>query len=347
MFVSIWVTEACNLRCTYCYEHEKSGRSMDETTAHAVAAMICSQLAETHDTDVVLNFHGGEPMLNLPVMEVIADTVRESARRLGASFGALLTTNGSIASAHAVEFVREYNVSLSISIDGGPDTHDRNRKTVSGDGTHAQALRFFAAVRDIDVPCFARMTVTAESVGDLVDDVMYLSHEGFEVIKPVPDYFDASWDEASVALFERQLERLHGMAGEFAAKNVRITLLDAFRPARPRDRCAVGPHYLNVGVDGSLFPCAFVVGDEQFCFGDVTRGIDSQRLTRVNDLSRTADRTSCAGCGLENVCDSARCTFINYRLSGRLGEPSGAFCALQKALARVAVAHPIERTSEA
>lgn len=346
MFVSVWVTEACNLRCTYCYEHEKSGRSMDESTATDVASMICRNLESSGDSEIVLNFHGGEPMLNLPVMESIAGAVREKARQMRASFGVLLTTNGTISTPRSLEFISEYNVSLSISIDGRPETHNRNRRTISGDGTHEQAMSFHSLVRDIGVLCFARMTVTAESAGDLVDDVVFLSDEGFEVIKPVPDYFDGSWDEASVAQFEREVERLHGMADEFASRNVRVTTLDAFRPARRRERCAVGPHYLNVGVEGSLFPCAFVVGDEQFRFGDVFRGIDPQRLMHVNDLSRTADRTKCAGCGLEAVCDSARCTFINFRQSGKLGEPSGAFCALQQALARIARAHPIEKVVE-
>lgn len=334
MSATIFVTEACNLRCTYCYERDLGSATMTIACARQIAEFV-SERSKPHDGWLMLNFHGGEPLLNVPAMNTIARVVRDRLEPSGSRLGVVMTTNGTIRTSAAIEFLEEFRPALSISIDGQARTHDAARRTAQGQPTSELALDFGRHARDIGLLVFARMTVTPDSAEDLAANVLFLAREGFSVIKPVPDYVCSAWDEAAIDRLRVSMAALKKSEPELHELGADVTILDWIETPRAKSPCRVGPSYLAIGVDGTLYPCSFVVGDERFRFGDVYRGIDEDVLRGLNEASRLADRSACSGCGLIDVCPSARCTYINYRMSGQLGAPSGEFCAIQGAMKEV------------
>ena len=91
MVFVIWVTEACNMKCRYCYEGiEKAMAFMSPDTAHHLTGWIIRQLQERGSKEAQIRFHGGEPMLNF---EVVRQIVSEFMQYREYSFYFQLTTN--------------------------------------------------------------------------------------------------------------------------------------------------------------------------------------------------------------------------------------------------------------
>ena len=70
--VTFIVTEGCNLRCSYCYQHNKSSKVMDyETAKRCVDTLFAedarnSQYINLIDAPaLILDFIGGEPLLEI------------------------------------------------------------------------------------------------------------------------------------------------------------------------------------------------------------------------------------------------------------------------------------------
>ena len=87
------VTNACNLRCPYCYL-EKSPQPMDEATGRAAVAAVMRS-AVTHGFPAVkLKYAGGEASLNHRLVATLHAYARELAAESGLLLQATLLSNG-------------------------------------------------------------------------------------------------------------------------------------------------------------------------------------------------------------------------------------------------------------
>ena len=78
--ITFQITNACNLRCSYCYEHHKGTERMSIETGRKIVDYLLD-LYEQNTSDfinrrtkaVVLDFIGGEPLLEAALIEKICD----------------------------------------------------------------------------------------------------------------------------------------------------------------------------------------------------------------------------------------------------------------------------------
>ena len=85
--ITFCVTNACQLRCSYCYEHNKGGDRMSFETAKKFVDLLLREekgmglYANKELTPaVVLDFIGGEPLLEFGVVRGNAPAVRGGKR---------------------------------------------------------------------------------------------------------------------------------------------------------------------------------------------------------------------------------------------------------------------------
>lgn len=79
--ITFQITNACNLRCSYCYEHHKGTERMSIETGRKIVDYLLD-LYEQNTSDfinrrtkaVVLDFIGGEPLLEAALIEKSATT---------------------------------------------------------------------------------------------------------------------------------------------------------------------------------------------------------------------------------------------------------------------------------
>jgi len=135
--LTLQVTQQCNLRCEYCaysgiYENRvHSDRNMDWKTAKKAIDFF---LLHSRDSqEIVLGFYGGESLLQFPLIKKCITYIEEQVE--GKRIRYSITTNGTLLNDEVIDFLVEKDVSLSISLDGSKEEHDKHRKFRSGSGS--------------------------------------------------------------------------------------------------------------------------------------------------------------------------------------------------------------------
>ncbi len=114
----IWTTSGCNARCYYCFEKGMINKTMDLPTAEAVVNFIANML-ENKD-ELVLEWFGGEPLLNITAIEFIIAKLKPICKEKDCILKSNIITNGSLINEEiAKKMCNEWNVkSVQITLDG-------------------------------------------------------------------------------------------------------------------------------------------------------------------------------------------------------------------------------------
>jgi len=168
------VTTSCNFRCSYClygkqYEGYRShGNSrMDLSTAEK-AISFCAR--HSQDSEALhLNFYGGEPLLNFPVIEKSILRFPEIAQdRL---YYYHLTSNGLLLNDQRIaELLIRHNVFLTISLDGPAEYHDSRRRTRDNEATFKTIMEGVELLDRLDHDYFLHR-VSFNTVIDGIEDL--------------------------------------------------------------------------------------------------------------------------------------------------------------------------------
>jgi uncharacterized protein len=142
--VLLKIASRCNLDCSYCYVYhmgDESWRSLPKRWSIRVQELVIAQLgalmrAQGQPFSVVL--HGGEPLL-LGVTR-LASFFASLRRELGLACGIGIQTNGVLISPSLLDVCAEHSVTLSVSLDGPSEVHDRHRIDLRGGPSHARVV---------------------------------------------------------------------------------------------------------------------------------------------------------------------------------------------------------------
>ena len=143
--VLLKVASRCNLSCSYCYVYhmgDEGWRRQPKQMSAAVQLATVRQLAALYcyqDRPLSVVLHGGEPLLI--GTRRLRRLCRQLRRALPAPCGVHVQTNGVLLTDEIIDIFVEFNVGVSISIDGPPAVHDRLRVDHGGAGSHQRVIR--------------------------------------------------------------------------------------------------------------------------------------------------------------------------------------------------------------
>lgn len=149
--VLLKVASRCNLDCSYCYVYnlgDDGWRSQPRRMAGPTIAAIIENLRNLYHVQGVpfaVVLHGGEPLLL--GMESLSALLRGLAAALPATCPRAIQTNGVLLDTAILDLCAETGTTLSISVDGPPEVHDRRRVDHAGNGSHADVLRALSTLR--------------------------------------------------------------------------------------------------------------------------------------------------------------------------------------------------------
>lgn len=318
--------------CTYCYEgRNKENTNISEDVLQQTLLFIQKYMAHYQDEELVVDFHGGEPLLQYDKIFYAVESLRKTfARRI--RFG--ITTNGTIMTDSVLKLLTsEFDYSLTVSLDGEEKYHNMNRKMKTGEGSYEKAMQTALSILRLRKDVKIRMTVNSQNVSNFCNNVLHLLNLGFSVIAPAIDYFDSSWDQDSMNLLENQLIELKKRLKNINIDNIRVGLVDDYRP-RKLGICLGGLTSFHINPIGQIFPCSYAVGELQYMIGNVENGINDEKVKWFQTLNSEKNK-DCMGCGHEEACIASRCKLLNYYITNDFYLPAPTVCTVENIRKRI------------
>ena len=211
--ITFIVTEDCNLRCKYCYiTHKASNKRMNFDTARKFIDYILTADIRISE-DVIVEFFGGEPMIEMKLVDQISDYFKIRAYELNHPWAWRyrfnFATNGVNYSSPEVQAYIKKNegkVSIGISIDGTKEKHDLNRVFPDGSGSYSAIEKSIPLWVSQFAPA-TKMTFASADLKYLKDSVIDLWNHGVTDVS-ANVVFEDVWQEGDDALLEQQLREL-------------------------------------------------------------------------------------------------------------------------------------------
>lgn len=325
------VAHTCNLNCAYCFARQSQDHGAAALMSFDVGKRALDLLIAQSGTrrNLEVDFFGGEPLLNWPVVKELVRYARGQEAAHNKNFRFTCTTNGLLLDDEVIDFLNREMHNVVLSLDGRPAVHDHLRKNFAGEGSYASVVPKFkqlvAARGGKDY--YMRGTFTRHNL-DFTADIFHMADLGFDALSMEPVVCGPS---ASYALREEDLPCLFEQY-ELLAKEMRKRkeegrgftfyhyMLDlAGGPCLPKrlTGCGSGSDYLAVTPTGELYPCHQFVGEPDFLLGTVYDGVTKPALAQRFGDCNICQNPTCRDCWAKLYC-AGGCAANAYHASGSI-----------------------------
>ena len=335
--LSAWmhVTNACNLRCHYCYVRKTSEHMADDTAKRAVDAIIRSATSY-HYQGIHLTYAGGEATLNLPQVLITHDYAFQQAQKHGLSFSANIISNGAALPQRAIEQLKQRQIGMMISLDGIGAYHDQQRPLINGQGSFTLVDRAITRLLAHGLVPSINVTVTQRNLAELPRLLAYILERDLPF--GLSYYRD---NECSTHLADLQFtdtQMIDGMRNAFTyieehlpRRKLLGALVDKANTRAPHQyACGVGRNYMVIDQRGGVAKCQVDIAHTVATIDDA----NPLRMVREDRQSVQAlpveEKEGCRSCDWRYWC-SGGCPMLTYRLTGR-SDIKSPNCAIYKAL---------------
>jgi len=166
------LTSLCNFKCKYCFVEsriEKNDESfMSQEIAERGIQFLRRNVCEQNKTTII--FYGGEPFLNFDIMKYIIQRTREL--KMNVNFN--VVSNGSIISTEIINFIKEYNIEYSVSIDGLKQTNDKMRLDNNNKGTYKKIISTISKLSQNNINFGISCTISKHNMEKLEEIITLL-----------------------------------------------------------------------------------------------------------------------------------------------------------------------------
>ena len=322
--LELMVSTDCNLRCKYCYAdggHYNYGRKI--MSADNAELFLNQIIVGRYDKVGIVMFFGGEPALSTEtirrVCEVISDFVSRGILKCLPTY--TMVSNGTLIDDDLARLIEQYNIQLTVSLDGPKDINDQLRVYPDGTGSFDAVCGALNSLKSHNVvPALIESTFTKLhlNAGYTVEDISAYMENEFgakqTLIVPCTQTYDGD-DEIRIT-DETVLESLEqasmqslidDIAGDKLLLFENIKTLSLLSSNIVRDsRCSVGLSSVTVFPDGNLYPCHMFAFNGEFYFGNAFNSSNVlqgyQTVKRKLRAIQKSVHEKCSVCAMRNIC---------------------------------------------
>lgn len=354
--ITFIVTKDCQLACKYCYLVGKNEKErMSWKVAKQAIDYILKNEQDFLEDSVVWDFIGGEPFLEIELIDKICDYIKTEMFRLNHhwfnSYRFSFSTNGiNYDNQKVQDFIKKNHshLSVGITIDGTRQKHDLNR-IWKGDGEERGS--YDDVVRNIPlwIEQFpfggTKVTISSADIPYIKESVLHLYSLGIHEVN-INCVFENVWKDGDDTLFEEQLIHLADAIIDGGYYTDYACSFFTERMGKPMDCitengnwCGAG-RMLSIDAAGNFYPCTrfaqYSLRDKKaWIIGDIHSGINKNKLRPFLTLDRCTQSTQeCIDCEVASGC--AWCQGENYDAADTptVFQRSTAICKMHKARVR-------------
>jgi His-Xaa-Ser system radical SAM maturase HxsB len=362
------VTLRCNETCVYCHASRADMSEVHTDMTPEIAEKTVEKIFATTNSSVTIEFQGGEPLVNFPVVKRIIELAREKNKTADKRLEFTMVSNLSLMDEEKLAYLVENKVQICTSIDGPEHLHDKQRK-LPGLSAHKHATTWIKRVNEayaqmgLDPTLYhveALLTTTREALPkwkEIVDTYVglgcralflrpvdpfgFADKTGHRIEYPRAEYMDfyKSAVDYIIELNKQGVEILERFAAIFLTK-----ILGGEDPnfLDIRNPCGAGIGQIAYNYDGKVFTCdegrmLHEMGDSSFLIGDVGttsyRDLMGHETVRALAIASNLDaQPDCVNCTYQPYCGV--CPVHNHKtqgtIFGRMRESS--LCAVHKGI---------------
>ena len=353
--ITLIVTKDCQLACRYCYLVGKNDKErMSWEVAKKAIDYILSHENDFKEKSVVWDFIGGEPFLEIDLIDKICDYLKLEMYRLEHhwfnSYRFSFSTNGiNYDSPKVQSFISKnaQHLSIGITIDGTQRKHDLNRiwkGEVPERGSYKDVVHNIPLWLSQFPGGSTKVTISTDDIPYIKESVLHLYSLGIKEVN-INVVFEDIWKPGDDIRFEEQLIELADaiIDGEYYAEYACSFFTEFIgKPLKPEDNnnwCGAGK-MLAIDAQGNFYPCTRFAAyslrtKPPIIIGNIEEGMDKNKLRPFLSLDRTTQSPEkCIDCEVASGC--AWCQGENYDAaeSDTIFQRSTAICAMHKARVR-------------
>ena len=357
--ITFQITDDCNLCCSYCYQINKGHHKMPFEIAKTLIdellhndKLIENYVKSKNSLGVILEFIGGEPLLEIDLIDQIIDYFIKQCIILHHPwidrFRVSICSNGVLYFTPKVQdFIKKHqtHLSFSISIDGNKKLHDTCR--VFPDGTGSYDLAIKAAkhyMKHYDQYLGSKMTLSPSNINFTSSALINLWENGYSYIYANCVY-EKGWTIEHAKILYNELKKtadylLNNYLEKIKGASILNFDLNQQKNTSNKNFCGGDGNMLAIDYKGDLYPCLRYmessIGQSQspYIIGNVNDGIGYNQQTKdmIAGLDVTYQSQSpqeCLDCPVSSEC--GWCSALNYQEFGTINKRTTYTCLMHKA----------------
>ncbi len=326
-----YVTEACNMRCTYCCI-PKSPKKMSLETAYKTIDWYLSYPISGDLRNLHICFFGGEPFLEPEIIEKTMIYGKKRARRKAKKMHFSAVTNATVATETVLKMVNDFNMVLKVSLDGD-EAQNKERIFTSGKSTYTTVVNNIIKLKQAAQKITLRATATPTTLqlDQAARSLHSLGCDQFEILldleypwNNLKQEVQHAFDQLGVAFLEDFAQDIiwHNTTWWSLLYNIHLLNLGHFQ--RQPKPCPLGSELLAVDTNGLILPCHRYIDRKHKALGSVEdHCVASSREEYLHLQSDSIQE--CSTCEANPIC-SGGCRVTAQNASGELMGISPDFC---------------------
>lgn len=206
------VTTDCMFACKYCFVRKNPSYMAWGTAKKAIELLI-----KTKGKKKLLKIYGGEPLMNFSLIRKIVPYAEKLALEHRKTLTVTICSNMVLFDTENLKFIKNHNISLALSSDGNPRSHNLNRRFKAGkESAGIIEEKLGLLLKRINKEKLAvNLTVPREIVSSLYVNFKYIISLGIDTLNIEPIMTD-NWKKEERELFKREYAKIL----KFIIKNI-------------------------------------------------------------------------------------------------------------------------------
>ncbi|EDM81026.1 radical SAM domain protein [Plesiocystis pacifica SIR-1] len=346
------VTLRCNETCVYCHASRANMDAVHTDMTPEIARKAVDVALSSTNGFVTIEFQGGEPLVNFPVVKEIIEYATERNKEIKKRLEFTMVSNFALLTEEKLQYLLDNKVQLCTSIDGPEEVHNAQRKLPQTHNAYQAAARWIKRVneayieRGLDPSLYhveALLTTTKKTLDyheEVVDTYVKLGCNTI-FLRPIDPFGFAErarlrleYPRSKYLEFYRKsvdyMIELNKQGVQILERYAAIFLTKILRGEDPnfldnRNPAGAGIGQIAYSYDGNIYSCdegrmLAATGDETFKIGTVDsayRQVVGHETVRAMAIATNLDQQpDCVNCAYNPYCGTNAA--YNYKAQGSI-----------------------------